>query len=509
VYSADLVGWSHALISTVGKYAQGDLLVPNFDTSETDDIEVPASTDHDRWEAIACMGRTGLEPLTTNYGHVPPLSIPTKSGYPIHNSCWDILTRVCANATVPPDPQAILDLCRSFPLDWDCISWGHDYGGVKLHRKDEGRHHMYLRMERTSAEYQASEHDPCVISELRHLSLQLSSVSLASEVSWSRLLHSYRSQEGCASIIDWDLITQLEDMQRRENTISVSIKSHQDDPFAVLPVETRMDILLYLSSTDVTSIRHASPCYASTTLPESFWRSRFGPNKEFEYVTEPPPHQLGPIRWQLWYLLNKKLRSLDSSQSAVNSKRVWGLARYLCSLIYQRLYNVNILSVSALFSLGYIDAGSYGSNNWFTFSAGCNILDYQVIEPPKDLCKVLISCTSLAGNTYVSGLRFMSTLGADDDLGYFFANDNFTATWSDGRQECRYIQGLVLAVDDRGIRGLSILSRSGEPSEWIGEYEDIPKRRLAIPHSSLSEAPTTVQLIRGGFDVNLFAIEAF
>ncbi|OBT90787.1 hypothetical protein VE02_00607 [Pseudogymnoascus sp. 03VT05] len=114
---------------------------------------------------------------------------------------------------------------------------------------------------------------------------------------------------------------------------------------------------------------------------------------------------------------------------------------------------------------------------------------------------VFISTIDVFGLLYISGIRFEQKSGASTEVGYIHMKSEALVTWADSRPAC--VVGLQLAQDPRGIRGIAIESATGGLSNWVGEYDGIPRRRL-VPHRTKREDSNGVALLQGGFDVILF-----
>lgn len=59
--------------------------------------------------------------------------VPTTWGFPFHEVCWRILEKACLPDSVPI--QLLFDVCRSFPILFGTLIWGHGYGGLYLDGK--------------------------------------------------------------------------------------------------------------------------------------------------------------------------------------------------------------------------------------------------------------------------------------------------------------------------------------------------------------------------------------
>jgi hypothetical protein len=104
------------------------------------------------------------------------------------------------------------------------------------------------------------------------------------------------------------------------------------------------------------------------------------------------------------------------------------------------------------------------------------------------------------GKSYISGLHFHDDAGETTSLGYMpvFPKRNSAVVWKKP-ESLGKITGFEAAFDTRGIRGILVLNESGERSDWIGEWQDLPKSLIQIPASKRVEG---VQEMKAGFDVS-------
>lgn len=390
----------------------------------------------------------------------PMLSVPgpmneTAQGYPIHDNCRQIL--VAASDSDKIDAQVLLDVLRSFPIHGNgIVNFGHDYGGVaqdgdmawsgttaaeKERDLGHGWDHLYPQT------------DPLDVPTLRRFFKNANSF--------------HDDGEGRPPVRLHDGPTQA-------------------DIFSVLPEETLASLFEILPSADVAHLRQASRICARAALRDSFWRSRFSPGREFEYITGTVGEYRAAAteRWKSLYLLAKVIR--DGPEVA-NRRRVYGLARSLRRLV----------DVAAGAYLRGGPVGSSGGEHWVTasrkhcalnqmFTRGSRSLWTRTLSVPKG-ASVYVSCVDIFGARYVSGVRFESRDGEERDLGYMH-NATLVSRLTD-------ISGFVLAQDERGIRGLSVLSSKGS-LDWVGDHENVPKRRLVLPPQ---HGP--IRYLKGGFDV--------
>ncbi|CAI4212317.1 unnamed protein product [Parascedosporium putredinis] len=123
------------------------------------------------------------------------------------------------------------------------------------------------------------------------------------------------------------------------------------------------------------------------------------------------------------------------------------------------------------------------------FSTGAEAASSESRPLTPEPYRVFISTVDVFGKRYASGMRFESTSGTSTGLGYVHASTEVLVA------EARIqIAGLLLAHDERGIRGISVIPSTGPISKWVGEHQSLPHRRLMLqsinpqPFSYLSGA---------------------
>ncbi|KAF7540642.1 hypothetical protein G7Z17_g12156 [Cylindrodendrum hubeiense] len=273
------------------------------------------------------------------------------------------------------------------------------------------------------------------------------------------------------------------------------------DPFNVLPFEVLSKVVVMLSSRDVLHFKLASPVLATMVLPESFWRSRFLPGREFSHIYE---STLSTSIAGSWRSLYDRTRSFDVSM--MNRKRVWGLTASIGQLLNQRLGSM-VCFGHALDSL-FVHREMHGSDIWTTaisdlhearkaFPQGSRELWRRQISLPKSFQVMDVSYVILEQKKYISGLQFTPQSGEIIELGYPHPQQKARIHWpiiEDG------IFGFRLAIDDRGIRGIAVYYSSRWLSAWVGDYVGVPKRNLLIPTAKNSPRPFVGRLY-AGFDI--------
>jgi hypothetical protein len=227
-------------------------------------------------------------------------------GFPLHPSCWVVWTSLQPKSK--EHIQVIFDLCRSFPIQSNGIlNFGHDYGGSLKYLDGlfDGEEAQLVHREGTADELARS--NLYSIPKLRplfendysiHNEDQSATVSLAPE-----------TETGAVSGSDWST-----------------------DPFNRLPIEVLIQILTELGSMDVIHLKQVSRICAKLVLPDVFWRSRFLPGREFEYLfPEAMQYSLRASgQWKSIFLGARELRTLPEMK---NRERIWKLASSMEDLL--------------------------------------------------------------------------------------------------------------------------------------------------------------------------------
>lgn len=430
-----------------------------------DMISVTSSEGEEKHIRITLMPTTFGGPSLA----VPPQADPSAWGFPFHCSCWEILK--ASSPTSDIQVQSLFNLCRSFPIPLSStLDFGHDYGG--LYRREHLGSYPPFPGEET---------------QLGHKERDVNST----------IFHSHVFDP-----LDASCLVEIVGDQESSREVLVSRKPIRQttaacDPFGKLPVEISQCIFLLLSSTDVSNLRLSSCVVANIQLPDRFWHSRFYHGREFDYIFEFARHSENKGQWRMIFLSAQRLKH---HPSLVNRKRIWDLATALHDLISQ----TGTCHGSAIRSHFEQDAPS-DARTWVAasrnlkpyldmFSRGSRSLYERFLALPDTLSSISVSVTDLFTGRYVSGMQVTDTNGNRRNLGYFQSHGSITFATA-------HIVEFLLAQDQRGIRGMRVLGESGRASEWIGEHQCIPRRRLVLP-KAIQRAESSVEFIKGGFDVS-------
>lgn len=395
---------------------------------------------------------------------------PTIWGFPFHRSCWSILTKAFGHDL--PDLRGILDVLLSVStMGNGRLMFGHDYGGLLKpypgsHEALPGVEHFSSWRPRSLPEYLL---DPPHSVELR-------------------LILRESIEGGAYGPVPPPGVS----MRPPVNAVDV---------FRKLPPEIIQMILLLLPSTDVASLRRASPTLAYLPLSEAFWISRFKSDAEFGFAFEAREDAVARNGHcgSLYNLLHRRLEV----PSIRNRKRVWELATVLAAtatrateLACQGQPHRTFLDADApIDGIRWITASRNLRKPEAMFNDGCRALHQRSVDMPEGIVSIFASHANFFGTFYICGLRLAFSGDEQRVLGYIDQSTGSLAY----KGEANAIMGFRVAQDTRGIRGLSVLSQLDPPTPWAGEYDELPKRRLIF---SSSNDHRRITMLKGGFDVS-------
>ena len=280
------------------------------------------------------------------------------------------------------------------------------------------------------------------------------------------------------------------------------------DPFDQFPTEILSCILTYLPSGDVVRMKQASRVFANIVLPDSFWKSRFVPGRELDYIVEARQYFSSHAHKGRWGSIFSILKILKRCHPAVaNRTRVWDLCLSLHGLL-ELMRDTNCDGTPAQ-SLLELNALPLDDRHWVTasrylkspnqhFNRGSRVLYERMMMFPSRATAIFVSTIELFGRRYISGLRILNISDEAFSLGYRHSNsEKLLVSRENGPVR---ITGFCLAHDQRGVRGLSVIDDTGTQSDWIGDYQDIPKRKLLPTPGGFD----VIDRLKGGFDVSDF-----
>ncbi len=287
-------------------------------------------------------------------------------------------------------------------------------------------------------------------------------------------------------------------------------KSRVRDAFSHLAVEIRQRIFENLDLPSALAVRHASLSFAELGFSEQFWKSRFFPGRELGHMFEVKlSRSLAPGYWSSLYELVKPYSVQPWAQ---NRLRVLGLASFLRDLVRKAEKTQCVGSSEDDFpgaKWGWVTAGSFMAGRFqpdilLLPDEGCRRIPTLLYERgcvmPDPATALFVSTVRFCGHQYVSGIR-IQPLGDENSaaiLGYQHAENEVMLF--DSERHGLVILGFCLAIDGDAIRGMSVIARSGQLSDWAGDHEGLAKRRL-VPTSSGTDA---LEALKGAFDVSVF-----
>ncbi|KAK2668283.1 F-box-like domain superfamily [Fusarium oxysporum f. sp. vasinfectum] len=288
------------------------------------------------------------------------------------------------------------------------------------------------------------------------------------------------------------LVNAINGAARLQNDVFLShleptVQSLQSDSFSRLVPELMQAIVIHLPTSDVRSLRLASPVFATLELSERFWASRFQPGHEFEHL--PEVYDRRPESWRALYL-SLKIWS-RGIPSMANRQRVWGLAKRLQATLTQ-LDGVSCQG-SALGTWFETMPDGPDQNmpeaevSWHTasravaspgksFFYGSRVLRAHALyfpEPVK-LRQMSVSFVDTAAVSFISGFNMIDEHERSHALGYQHGN----AMWRISLPLDEPIQGWELAIDLSGIKGIAAVQSDGKLTSWAGESAGLPRWRL-------------------------------
>ncbi|KAF7562118.1 hypothetical protein G7046_g2025 [Stylonectria norvegica] len=383
-------------------------------------------------------------------------------GYPLHVSCWKILDFKCSFSHIPLDIEAMFEICRSQPIKHGLMQWGHDYEGVFETPKDQV---LY-----PGDDVEVSPEAPSAIihSDPLELPSLLDSFFLAGD---NRRLERFSAAQN----------------QRRGHPPGQprgTINASNSGTFSVLTSDILLQILLYLDCTDVTNLRLSSRIYACFQLPPEFWRSRFWPGRVFEHIFEACGHTHEDRLWA-WNDLYNAVKSLNHTDFMANRRRVWCLASRLGTLINIKVHSslpLGLVSKGRIEPIAEIMSNCVGGDFYYKrerrmFTRGSSVLHESIIQLPMNPRHIQVSFIMLNGKGYVTGLNIIHDKG-HCAIGYVSRLRDADVQLYLQTKPKDVINHLRVAVDARGIRGVSTMLSSGLVSPWIGESHKLHRQVL-------------------------------
>ena len=393
-----------------------------------------------------------------------------RHGFILHAVCYSLLQEFFGSKGVPV--ARLLEVFKSLPFQYLGLSWGHDYGGIIC----IGQENQYPWEDQYVDGVQQPElthqrADPWNIRELKGL-LQGAQLGLPTE--------------------------------QRANLVNSAPMSSEvlNNRFTRLPVEVLDCIMPYLPTDDVRNFVRTSKGLAMivpSTLGQSFWASRFQKSFELDFIFETQEHR-DRLDWRALYF--RVIKVMPYSSGLQNRKRIWSLIRSPLSKLLgiewsdspaPRLSDANKDQLRWREVCGNLQPllNRPGAGK---FAVGCKRFRTQRIFIPIPLRQIVVSTTSLANVTYVTGLRFIPDTGLGVCLGYTAEGNQSFLNTADQLLDAVGVQGIVLAMGSRGIQALQFITYAGQVSQWFGCPDGLPRTRRLVTSECIAA-------LEAGFDV--------
>ncbi|KKA22129.1 F-box domain containing protein [Rasamsonia emersonii CBS 393.64] len=374
-------------------------------------------------------------------------------GFVFHDACWSLLKEVYHDEPVPL--ERLVEVCRAVPFPHgaaEFMNWRHGYGGlVRLNRQS------YYPWEGTSAE--------------------------CDDEATARL---HAAENPC----DEEEVQQLLKEQRQyppsETLIGQRRVSDEKDCFMRIPFDVLDEIAAYLATADVLRLRQASRAFVPIFSSQSFWASQFEVNGEQGFLFEARRNKES----RDWRWLYHRTNDAHGSPGLQNRKRIWCLNKSLKDILSMRWMDSSTIRREDLDGAEWRWKEVHGDLQHDRFPGrfhdGCRLSRKQCTRVPDVLSRIAVSTIRDGDETYIVGMRLISTDGADIYLGYTTEDRELSV-------DVTVFRGFVVAIGSRGINGLQVVMDQGSISRWLGCPDDSPKTRRLVVAGSIAA-------LEAGFD---------
>ncbi|KAF5714618.1 hypothetical protein FMUND_7335 [Fusarium mundagurra] len=366
-------------------------------------------------------------------------------GFLFHDACWSLL-----NFEQKVDLGDLFRLCVSTPIGPDLLlNFGHDYGEAASMNYEGGIEVLVSEFKGPRDVAETLRTNPFEIPALKK------AISFAARM----------QQDAFQSVLDRSGL------------------SADKDVFNFFPPEILDKIVTFLPSPDVHSLRLASRVFATLSLSERFWISRFTEGHEFDYL--PEVFATPPTSWRALYLSLHIWAAENRGMG--NRSRVWPLVKDLHKTLGQ-MKDVDCLGniINTTFEPqtsnpgpqreSLITAERYIFEPGTQFMGGSRVLRARSAEFPQRLKIMLMSVSFVEtpDGLFISGLMFVGADGVFESLGYTRKSEMEHITLP----EDQHVKGFEVALDVCGFRAIAAITEDGTISSWAGDPSDCPRRRL-------------------------------
>jgi hypothetical protein len=358
-----------------------------------------------------------------------------KHGFVFHDACWRLLLKAGEPLGIPILRLVLICESLPFPVGFDGVYWGHSYG--ELLELDDDRAYPWqeqcVRRQSLSKYNTDADDNPLVIQELQAV-----------------LDHPTKPPAGEA------------------------LATRSDDIFSRLPWELREMIAVFLPTRDALILRLASRSFLALYWSAVFWASRFASNGERAFVFEARDKRDPAELLSLYRATRPSL-----APGLRNRQRIWDFAGLLIEIARQP-YACDDLSVEGRPSdsenwirIAGNEKSSDADDQWSPLDGGCRSISSVILDVPEDLGGLGITTASLGPLDYVTGIRLIAKGGKDKFAGY-------TSSSREAIFALEALHGFVTAMGPGGLRALQIVGQGGQPTEWIGRSEGVPKSERLV-----------------------------
>lgn len=229
-------------------------------------------------------------------------------GFPFHAACWDILHAAAYPREI--DVHTLKEFCMSCPGFNGVMDWEHDYGGI------------YEREPQWSPGYGG------VIGDLKSPDT-LFEIPEGQDLRRVMYRHDPINKPEIGKLLTLSEKSQREQRQINSESFAGAKGTYNADrsidPFAALPPKIHDMILVLLPSKDVRNLKLASRVFASSSLSQKFWASRFQQGFEFSFIFEVRKDQESKSRPRDWKLLYDGIKRSVTGPNLQNRQRIWRL----------------------------------------------------------------------------------------------------------------------------------------------------------------------------------------
>ncbi|KAF4439404.1 pyrimidine 5 -nucleotidase [Fusarium acutatum] len=225
-------------------------------------------------------------------------------------------------------------------------------------------------------------------------------------------------------------------------------------------------IVTFLPSPDVHSLRLASRVFATLSLSERFWVSRFTEGHEFDYLPEvfAAPQSHGELSTSPFTSGRLKTGEWETAATWI------AFGNLINTTFKPEAPNSGPQRGSLITAERHLfEPGTH-------FMGGSRVLRARSAEFPQHL-KIMLMSVSFVDTPYgpfISGLMFVGADGMFESLGYTHKPQMEHIPLP----EDQYVKGFEVALGTCGFRAIAAITEDGTKSSWAGDTADYARRRL-------------------------------